>query len=304
MNSINLFLYIKNWLFLKNLEQNNPFDLVIFEKFDNDELDVDQSINIHTLENLKYDFGVSGAISSLASKHKNILLILDEISIIYLLPLLNLDQQNITIINLWTGVSSYINKDMPEINDLWLISSFDVKAYEPFDLKSFFEVLKFEWNKYIRIANKEMPLSVFEENQIDVNYKDSIVSMTEQWFAGSEWTVIFPWSMIIEWILCMDICQKQWSFFDLFILSWYEFKINDDLKNSIVKTEKLTIILEQKKGSSYENTIKAKLWENSLFDTEINFLYPNFEKISTNMPDYIFEQSNFDSGGISQKLLD
>jgi len=62
--------------------------------------------------------------------------------------------------------------------------------------------------------------------------------------------------------------------------------------------------LEQKKGSSYENTIKAKLWENSLFDTEINFLYPNFEKISTNMPDYIFEQSNFDSGGISQKLLD
>lgn len=304
MNSINLLQYVRNWLFLKNLEQENPFDLIIFEKFDNDEINLNSNIKIHTLENMKYDFGISWIISSLADKHKNILFVIDEINSIYLLPLLNLSKNNITIINLWSWISSYINKDLPETKDIWILSNFDIKIYEPFDLKSFFEILKLWWSKYIRTDDKELPLNVFDQSEIQIDYKDWIISMIEYGFSGGEWTVVLAGSMTIESILSMDICQKKWVFFDLFILYWYNFKITNELKNSILKTEKISIVLEQNKDCIYENVIKAKLWESWLFETEINFIYPNFEKISTNLKDYIFEQAEFDSNDIAQALLD
>ncbi len=303
MHSVNLLEYIKNWLFLKNLEQNNPFDVVIFEKFDNDELEFDSSINIQTLENLKYDFGVSGLISSFLGKYENILFVLDEFSIIYLLPLLSISPQNITIINLWTWISSYINKDLPETNDIWIISNFDIKIYEPFDLKSFFEILKLDGSKYIRVANKELAMSVFDSNDIQINYQNSLISMTDYGFAWSGGTVLCPWSMTIESILTMDICQKNWKFFDMFILHGYDLQISEEFKNSILRTEKLIVILEQQPNSLYEKVIESKLWEKWLFDTEIKFIYPDLDKISTNMKDYIFEQAAFDANAIAEQIL-
>lgn len=107
LNTVNLYEYIQNGLILTNMEQDCPFDLIIYEKLNNPDINIHNNINIHTLEELNYDFGISGTIAGLMKKYKNILFVLDDINYIYLLPLLkNLPRTRyISILNLGTGIS-------------------------------------------------------------------------------------------------------------------------------------------------------------------------------------------------------
>lgn len=74
------------------------------------------------------------------------------------------------------------------------------------------------------------------------------------------------------------------------------------MKESIIKTENIIVLLDQQRKSLYEAIIKAKLWDSGLVDTEIHFVYPSLEKINTILPEYIWEQANWDGLGIAEKI--
>lgn len=298
LSSLNIYEYVKNWLILKNLEQDNIFDLVIYEQFDNQELDL-KNVNIKTLDDIKYEFWISWTIANTCKNHKNVLVILDELNYFYLIPLLKtLKTNNLTIINLGTGISWYLNKSNPDMEDISTLANFNINLYEPYDMKSFFEIVKKEGNKYIRIPNKEMPTDIFQWQNIKM--KNWIVSLIDFELTWDKWTLLCWWYMLAETIQAVNLWQE--SNYDVFAIYNYDFNITESLKESILKTENLIIILDQKPLTNIEKIIKSILWERWLFDTQIKFIYPEIDKIKTSLKDYLFTQAQFDWEWISQKL--
>ena len=114
--------------------------------------------------------------------------------------------------------------------------------------------------------------------------------------------MLAPGGILVYTIHALQHLQDAGSAYDLFALADYDIQITDELKQSILKTEKLIVILDQKKRSLYEQTIKSKLRDAGLFDTEIRFIYPHTEKINTILPDYLWEQAGFDAQGLAEKL--
>ena len=86
------------------------------------------------------------------------------------------------------------------------------------------------------------------------------------------------------------------------MLTQYDFHIGKALKESIIKTENVILLLDQRYGTSYPAIVKAKLWDAGLVDTEVHVLYPNTDKINTILPEYLWEQAQWDGLGIAEKI--
>lgn len=82
----------------------------------------------------------------------------------------------------------------------------------------------------------------------------------------------------------------------------YDFQIGKALKESIIKTEKVILLLEQRYGTHYPAVLKAKLWDAGLVDTEVYVFYPQTDKINTILPEYLWEQAQWDGLGIATKI--
>lgn len=304
MNIINLYEHIRYWHFLLDLQKNNPFDLIVFEEIPEWFIENHKKLklNIMRLDNLWYEFWISWTIAWLSKQYKNILFILDKLNYIYIIPTIKrLWDSNITVINLWSGISWTLNKWIPELEDIWVLSNFNINIFEPYDLLSLIRTLQLKWNKYIRISYKELPINLFEWADNYDNYNKQIVSLTEFGLTGDSGTIIFWWYMINEIIHTINLAQQKWIFYDWFMINSYDFKISDELRDSLQKTEKLIIILDQI-NSNYPSLIKAKLFDNWLFDTEIITIYPSISGINTNLEEYIFSQAKFDWVWILEKI--
>lgn len=307
MNSINLYDYIKYWMILKNLEENNPFDLIVYENYENTEIEVPKSMNFKTLNELGYEFWISGVLSALNKQYKNILLVIDNLNYFYLLPFLETVQNNnITIINLGSWISGFINKWMADLDDIWVLSTLNLSIYENYDLITFFQALQKKENKYIRVVNKEIPVNMFswswEEEWVFGWFTAwwDIVSLTEFGLSWSDWTMLIWASLTPDIIHTCQIMENEKKY-DVFIISNYKFNITEELKHSIRKTAKLVVVLDWKPW--YENYIKAQLFEWWITNISLYFLYPNAENITTNLKDYIYSQSNLDWAWIYKNIV-
>lgn len=300
-NTANLYYYIKYWLFIKNFEENNPFDLIIFEDFENKEISFSPKVNIKTMKDYWYDFSASWFLSAQTKWYQNILVIIDNLNVSYLLPFIkwNLDK-NFTIINLWTGISSFINKPIPELDDISTLTNYDINVYEPYDVNIFFKMLNNRWRNYIRIANKELPIDLMWTEWWDLN--DGSITLTENMITWDNWTLIIPAYMLPECLLTIETLQKDWNHYDGFLIYDYNFELNNEIQESIKKTENLIVILDQT-NSNYENKIKAMLWDKWLFDSQIKFIYPDVKAVTTNLADFIFQQWKFDWHGIYDAII-
>ena len=299
MNWINLYEYIKYWMFLKNLDGNNPYDIVIYENFENSEIEIPKSINMTTMKELWFEFGYSWALSALSKKYKNILIILDWLSYIYLIPFIkSIWKKNFTILNLWSWISWYINKWNPDLDDIWVLSDLNIGVYENYDMSTFYHSLSNKWTKYIRIMNKEIAVNLFQtsENEDEIvwwfiQWWDAI-SMTEFWLSGNSWTILVWASLALDMILAHQSLWKD-KWYDVFLITNYSFDFDDKILNSLNKTKKLIVLLDA--SSNYENYIKAKLFDLGIKNFKIIFIYPKTEKITTFLKDYIYKQAEFDS---------
>lgn len=299
MNIVNLYEYIKNWLILRNFEKKPPFDLVVYESFDNNEVTIHPKIKLKTLDDLWYEFGISWVLSWLSNEYKNILFIIDKLNYIYLIPFLrNLWKNKVTIINLWAGISGHINKWNPDMEDIWVLTNFNINIYEPYDFVNFFDILNNKENNYIRIANKELPMNLFWEK---APAKSDIVSLREFELSWDKWTIITTWYMSTDIINAASKLKEKWKNYDIFLLSNYRFQLTDELKNSIKNTENLIIFLDQNTNSQYINYIKSQLLENEI-NTKITVFYPKTDWLGTILVDHIFSECNFDSDKIYKNL--
>ena len=303
MNIVNIHDYIKSWNIVRNLENNNPFDVIVFE--DKLEIeDIPNNINVESIKDLWFEFWYSGIIAWLTQKYKNILLVIDELSYMYFLPFIKSStESNISIINISSGISWYINKTTPDMEDLSVLSNFNIKLYEPFDFISLFKTLEREERKYIRVCDKELPNNLFQDSQENIEFAQDITSLIDFWLTWDSWTILSWWYMLPETISAVNqSIEEYWTSFDVFALLNYNFEINEELIYSLNKTEHLIIIMDQSKTSNYEQIIKSKLWEKWLIDINITFITPNTANLTTILKEYLFEQTEMDWPSIFGRL--
>lgn len=303
MNIVNLQKYISNWLILNNLSKQNPFDMVIYEeKKDNQNFnEYEDQLNIHSLDELDYDFGLSGKLNQLTKDKDNILLIIDQTNIEYLIPFLNSTDSNFSIINLSAGASNFINKKNYISPDIGILSNYDTNVYEPYDFISLFKVLQNKENNYIRAMNKDISMNMFREADKQEKFKD-IVNLTEFEMKGSHGTLITWGSSLSSTIKAANKLKDDGHFYDLFTILNYNFEINDEIKTSLEKTEKLILVLDINPKDVYLKTIKSKLREKGLWDTQIHLVCPKASQIDTHLADYVYNKADFDSEGIYEQI--
>lgn len=305
-NITNIVEYVRSGRILENIEANNWFDIVIFETrkyIEKDFLEKKYNFDILFLEDVAFDFGISGIVKWLIDTKKKWLVILDKFNSFYLLPLLNIlkDFQNrkVFILNLNVWITSRIFKMEPDYNDVWLFLDYWINIWEPMDLLKLFEI--FEKNEiwYIRISNKDYALNVFEwwERQ-KVN---SILNFSEYGISWINWTILAFGYMIPHVLQAMDSLNSEWLFFDLFWVLNYNFNFSQEIVDSISNTEKLIVIADTN-SKNFENLLKAKLYDLNMPEVVLKIIKPEYNKIQTNQIDYIFEQAWFDYISLVRKI--
>jgi hypothetical protein len=122
-------------------------------------------------------------------------------------------------------------------------------------------------------------------------------------FDGDSGTVFMSWSYLPIAIHSLQLLKEQWVSMDMFVFDDYNIKFSKALQNSLHKTEKLFVVVDQRPWGLYENLIKSKLFDLWLIDTEVYFIYPQYEKLTTVLDDYKLEQVWFDGIWIAEQIV-
>jgi hypothetical protein len=104
MNNLDLLNYIRHGMILRNLEEKDVFDAIIYESFDNKEIEIPESIHIETLDTHAIQ-DIQAQLTALHEHYDRICIVLDSLcleDICGFLRTLQTDTQDkkVTIINL------------------------------------------------------------------------------------------------------------------------------------------------------------------------------------------------------------
>lgn len=295
MDIINIVESVQQWHFLEH--ETLAFDLIVWEKLPQNP---DKKYQHRELSDLQYDFGIAGKLTALTQENKRVLVIVETISALYLAPWLSQipSGHTVSVLQVNTGISGFMSKASPDLNDIATLMPY-AKVAEVYDQTSLIDALQYKGVQYIRLAYGETHSELFPEKTV---IDGGLVDMRAHNFEGLAGTVIAPGGLLVSAIHALQHLQQEWKSFDLFGLVDYDFSIGKALKESIVKTENIVVLLDQQKWSLYESVVKAKLWDSGLVDTQIYFIYPDIEKINTILPEYLWDEANRDGLGIAEKI--
>ncbi|UFX83041.1 hypothetical protein [Candidatus Absconditicoccus praedator] len=303
MQAINIADYIRSGNILNNFQEKNPFDLIVYEKLPENSKIKGLEDKIISLEDERFDFGINGKLMAASEKYKNILIIIDQINIGYLLPFIQKSKNtNFSIINIGSGYSSFINKQVPETADISLLQNFNIEIKEPIDFVSFFGFLGNNNKQYIRIPEKELPGTISKDGEDNLDTNEKLISLKEFGLTGEDGTILVGASMVGEIVQATSLTRQEDKNYDVFCVTDYTFLLSEDIKESIKNTEKLIIILDQNEIKGFENKIKSVLFDNQIIDVQIYFIQPN-QLPTTSSKEYIQENIQFGGEGIYEKLI-
>lgn len=304
MGFYNLSSYIKNWLFLQDIRNDNFYKLIIFEKKIDlipDALSFDVKFLTDSSENFVKQ------ISSYMDQYENVLLILDESYSWEIHELMQIKKWNISIVNLNTWVAWLGNKSKMDIDDIHNFLSLWFEVYDPRDLQNLLWILSKENNKYIRLnhnnlAQDIMYLEDFAIIDKDLVWSKDILSFVNNGFSGLQWTVISSWWLVLNVLQALQILQANGCTLDYFAVSNLDFKIEWELWESVRRNELVVMIFDQIFPSSYSEFLKDKFKKIWMGWVRIKFIYPEYDKLNTVLEDYKFEQAWLDSSALVKKI--
>ena len=291
MNIVNLYHYISQGLFFKNQTTQKAFDIIIGEK-----AIPNAPSNFISLDTQNLEFGISWVIASFAQNHKNILIILDNLNLFYLIPLFKKlpKDTNITILNLGAWISSAINKDYLDNDDISLALNYPLSIYDPIDLIHFFKVLAYKHTKIIRIPNKDLPTNISSHLEVKSWQKQSILTPTQTKLKGSWGNIFTHWYLFAQLIqIHQYLKQAQQKDFDGFLINNWQFANLDKIK---INQQKPTIfILDQAPSQLLQSYIQFKLQIN-----DIKFIYP--QKITTIQEEGLWLQAGLEAKALMKQI--
>lgn len=273
------FLFTEN--FISTAKKN--FDTVIFESdFSDKENDFLWSIAYHIRQ------------------EKKLLIVVSETPVDIIFPIIQKGKSNTVIINPSCWMTWFANKWFWDMRDISKARDFGLDVFEPLYQEEVIGILESnESSIYIRL-NEHTPL----KEQLPEVKKSSnwFLSFLDKWYSWSQWTILCFWSILIDALYGAGYLQEEWHAMDVFANSNPFFKIQGDFKESLKRTEKLIIIIDQHLGSLYDIWLMANLYQTWLWNVSISFITPYYQKISSVSTEYMYEQAQIDWIWIAQRI--
>jgi len=301
--------YIKSNMFIHDLhheitDHDINFDLIISDtNYSNSpvlSITPENKPNNSSLINARND-------AILASKHP--LIILNELWARFLSPIFeNIKdiKKDITIINLSTWIWSIWKKIWLEFNDLdYIPNNFNI--FEPIDLENLRAILKKGWLNYIRLPYRELPDAIFDVDElwiIDSSMLENLdsISLKTYGFAGNDATIFASWSLFSLALQTWEILKETWKDISMFIFQKLNTEWNNEMIESIKKSQNLYIIIDHNNTTQLKSWIESRLKQYNLNNIELYFLTPEYENLTTIFDAYQDEQSDFSPEKLTKRI--
>jgi hypothetical protein len=305
MSFINLSDYISQWALLRNLGLSWQFDVIVYEQFALEGFEVPEWVNLLTFQDLDYSHGWSSMLQWVASTYKNILLIIDQThrsDYTQAIQLLEESEnlQRLHIICLHSGISWIMRGNGVRNTTAWATFHTGATVHDPYDIPSFFKNLAKTGVHLHTIHDWDYPNNIFEsspESRID----EPLQAMSEFGFAGHDGSIVTSGRVVPEVMWALQVLQEKTTFYDLFVSDAPFTTITTDLRDSLMKTEKLIVIWDHDKKvlHIFRTTL---LYTAGLYETEVIILTPSIEWVTTAQSEYLYEQANFGKAGLIDQL--
>jgi len=288
---MNLSQYVGNLLFLENFDDDisSFFDEIIF-------LWIDKKLDIWVI-NIPVRIFSWDSSADMLSSAKRPLYIIDEYSLVNVPDVIW--EQDAVIVNLYSGISSFAYKYSPEIEDINFVLGKKVPVCEVYDLLSFLWFLRLWWSRYIRLSAIELSSKLFLDEE-DKWTEYSLLSMDKFGIGGWDATILCWATILSSMIQTISILQEQKIFVDVFSILNYNFDFRDDLRNSLERSKKLIIIIDQMISDPFEKIFKDKFI--NIDDLEMFFISPEYSEVSSYVQEFRPDQAKFDQISLMGKI--
>ncbi len=257
-----------------------------------------------TFADLGYDFTPTGAVAAHIQSHQSTFLILDSMSIDVCRSLLDALPSGHTcvIINLWIGVTWVQNKHSLETKDYSIVGNL-LPIYEPIDTAQLLHILAGEVSMYVRIPHDESADELFADDKTLYTQRD--IDMTGFGYTGINGTIITQPSLLVLVTQALQYLKTtNGTGYDLFVHTWPREVYSESLQHSIQHTGKLVLIHDQAESETIRAREKACMQSSNIAgDITVYTKQPDYAKITTILPEYMYEQVGYTSETLAHYLL-
>ncbi len=285
MHALNLVEYIQEWLLATQLWTSGIFDAIVYADIAAPDVEATKHCAVYGYDDINMHFGVSGKLHAIIKNHKNTLIIVSSVSILYLLPLMHEISDHCVILNCGAGISGALTKGRSEIYDLDLIKTTGAQIYEASDAMQFFALCKPSDTalKYIRINHLEIPWS------LELTWKENYTNILAP--VDAQKTMIVSGSLLGLFASALD--DNQQGVIDLFTINTYYETFSEELRESIEQTKSLHVVLDASEKSGYIDFLKAQLYTMGIHGLDFYVSTPQRGETATILPEYFWEEVSF-----------
>lgn len=239
------------------------------------------------------------AVAHHTKKDQKLLIIVSTTPVEMLFPLIQYGTATTTLINPSCWIPGFANKWFWDKRDIAKARDFWLHVIEPLYQEQIPDFFDNEYSTYIRLNEH---IAWKEQLPLINNQKGWFYHFQEQWYHGDMWTILCFWSTLVDSLYSAGFLQQEWITMDVFAHTDLFFTLQESFKESIQRTEKLYIILDQHLGSLYEIWLLWTLCEAWLTTPTLTFITPYYQHISSLSLEYMYEQAKVDSTTLSQRI--
>ena len=293
MESINLSKLVLSPHFLTLLEEENiQYDSII-----SDNKELSQSSGIQLIESHLETF------FSQLNKDWNYLIILDKLSIHDIFPHIT-KLKSVSIISANSSLGSFWKKFHPELDYLAIEDSSTFNYCFPWDLESFLKLLKAKENSIYPLSSQEMADNIYASSSEDEEWiqfidkklidDSGILSLLSP--KNPDLLVIWFWNHFEELVKLSQLLSTDSARISLSIINNWNYLFSEEFKKYYKDAKKIAFIMDCKINKKIDKQLST-LWK------PIDFITPEFNSLTSMVPEYYFEQTWFNAVSLYEKCL-
>ncbi len=233
----------------------------------------------------------------------NHLIILDKLGVNDILQYIK-DFKSVSILSANSALGSFSKKYHHEIDYLWNKGIESFNFCFPRDLESFLKLLKDKTNVIFPLSSQEIADNIYaspsEEEEwiqyIDKNLIDNSEILSLLSPEKADLLVVWFWNHFEELVKLSQFLSLDKARIALAILNNWNYLFSEEFKEYYKNAKKIAFILDCNINKEIETQL-SKLWK------PIEFITPEFEKLTSIFPEYYYEQTWFNANSLYEKCI-
>lgn len=233
----------------------------------------------------------------------NHLIILDKLGVNDILQYIK-DFKSVSILSANSALGSFSKKYHHEIDYLWNKGIESFNFCFPRDLESFLKLLKDKTNVIFPLSSQEIADNIYdspsEEEEwiqyIDKNLIDNSEILSLLSPEKADLLVVWFWNHFEELVKLSQFLSLDKARIALAILNNWNYLFSKEFKEYYKNAKRIAFILDCNVNKEIETQL-SKLWK------PVEFITPEFEKLTSIFPEYYYEQTWFNANSLYEKCI-